>query len=204
MLPNSKVKKTSLALALAGALLGVACGDANDALPGYDCAAESLPGEYIRQTGGSYSPDDVDPRPGGIALEDGGVVQATFSFWKQDVHSVPFEPPAHIVCEALLMREADEASAFVAMLLPGEDVLASTTISWPTGANFVVQERPIPQVPSARLFVSTEQGGEGRSIVSLYQAQGNVVLAVHAGTTGKEIAPGELIPALLSIAASDD
>lgn len=202
MQPNSKAKKTSLGFAAALTLLGIACGGPNDATPGFDCDAESLPGEYIRQNGATYTPGELQERSTAAPDSDFtafGLVRVDFNFWKETVDAVPFDPPANIVCEALTFANADGAQAFLAALEPTSASLAATSITWPLDGQFRVEEAALGEATGVRAFVATHTGGPPRSMVSLFEVEGSRVHAVHAGGEAIQLTPGQLVPALRSI-----
>jgi hypothetical protein len=204
MLRTLQAKKTSLGFAAALTLLGSACGGLDDATPDFDCDAESLPGEYIRQTGGTYPASDLHARSEaaeGIDIAALGLLNVDFNFWKETVDTVPFDPPANIVCEVLTFAGADGARAFLAALQPAGDSLAATSITWPLDAEFLVQEVAINGGSEPRTFVATEQEGARRTLISLFAVEGSQVHAVHAGGEEMQLAPEQLVPALRSINA---
>lgn len=202
MQPNSKAKKTSLGFAVALTLLGMACGGPNDATPDFDCDAERLPGEYIRQNGGTYPARQLQERSSivdGLDITTFGMIRADFNFWKETVDAVPFDPPANIVCEVLTFANADGARAFLAALEPNSESLATTSITWPLDAEFHVEEAALGEAPNFRAFVATHSGASPRSLVSLFEVEGSRVRAVHAGGKELQLTPGQLVPALRSI-----
>lgn len=202
MQPNSKAKKTSLGFAAALTLLGMACGGPNEATPDFDCDAESLPGEYIRQNGGTYSARELQERSRAATQSDStgfGPVSVDFNFWKETVDAVPFDPPGNIVCEVLTFESSDGARAFVAALGPTGESLATTSITWPLDAELHVEEAALGESPNVRAFVATSARGSPRSLVSLFEVEGSRVHALHAGGEELQLTPGQLVPALRSI-----
>jgi hypothetical protein len=201
---NSKATKSSLIVAVALGMLGAACAGNSGDVSQFDCAEESLPGDFVRLSGGTYASSEFPIRSDKPGPREFGLSGASFAFWKESVDSVPFDAPTHIVCEALVFESADGAASFLGSLRPEGASIASTTLAWPVGAAFDVKEVPLEGYGEGRAFVSIETGGEKRTIVSLYHRDGKLIRAIHAGGPGEQLAPGQLVPALLSIAQMDD
>ncbi len=206
MLRTLQAKRTSLGVAAALTLLGTACGGLDDATPEFDCDLGALPGEYIRQTGGVYRASELQERvsaANGFDFATLGLVDVTFNFWKETVDAVPFDPPANIVCELLTFASDDGAQAFIAALEPNGETLAATSITWPPASEFLVEEVMIGEERvDLRAFVATGVSGAPRTLISLFEAEGSRVRAVHAGGEETQLTPEQLVPALRSISTA--
>lgn len=205
MSSKPKTPKTSWIFLGAVALAGVACGGFDDSPGAFDCDPASLPGEYIRQSGGEYGSSELRaaaPTEGGLDPREFELLEVSFGFWKEDVDSVPFAPPVNVVCEGLRFASEAHAARFIRALEPERTILASTSATWPRGAEFEVRELEDLGEPGVRAFVSEEHGGN-RVMLSLFVADGAVVRALHAGSADMQLAPEQLVPALRAIREID-
>ena len=205
MLRTLQAKRTSLGVAAALTLLGTACGGLDDATPEFDCDLGALPGEYIRQTGGVYPASELQERESaanGFDFATLGLVDVTFNFWKETVDAVPFDPPANIVCELLTFASDDGAQAFIAALEPNSQTLAATSITWPPASEFLVEEVTTIEEREILAFVAKGVSGAPRTLISLFEAEGSRVRAVHAGGEETQLTPDQLVPALRSISTA--
>ena len=115
-------------------------------LASFVCVAGDLPGDYLQQTEGDFSRDDLaglaanaDQRQ--AELKAAGLLGGHFNYWKQAVGEPPFAPPLDIVCQVMAFSTEAQASKFVAALRADAADLATTGITWlPAGARSVVEE----------------------------------------------------------------
>jgi len=133
------------------ATVGCFGGDKDVGLPpdlaSFVCVPGDLPGDYLQQTEGDFSRDDL----AGLAsnadkrraeLKAAGLLGGHVNYWKQAVAEPPFAPPLDIVCQVMAFSTEAQASKFVAGLRADAVDLATTGLAWlPTGARSVVEER---------------------------------------------------------------
>ncbi len=196
---------------LAGiALLLSACNTQPDEwarLSAIDCDAEALPGSFLRQAAGLFTPAELGARAPGPGDGPGHPDTAAldmghFSFWTELVDQVPFPHPGNVVCQALLFDEAGDATAFVESLAPTAQNLSRAAIGWPFNGELDVREVTMEDEAEARrIFLATREGNDDSAleVVLLFEAVDYLVVSVHAGGREKDKEPGEWLEALDSL-----
>jgi hypothetical protein len=181
------------------AALAVAC---NAGVPSWsvsdvlDCDGDHLPGEFLRQTGGDFTASELaargfGPRPEGFEQRP-TPLGGSFSFWKEAVDHVPFDPPMHVVCQVLVFESEEGARGFVDALRADAAWLSRASIAWPEQGGLEVEETTSDQALIddnlvIRTFdASTVAGTEPVRLVLAFVAEGPLMLAIYAGGPGLE------------------
>jgi hypothetical protein len=135
------------------ALTGAACVGSDHGLnlpPGianFVCAPGDLPPNYLHQTEGDFSVEDLaglsdNPGQRKRELKDAGLRGGHFNYWKQAAGGPPVGPPIDVVCQAMAFNTRDQATRFVAGLREMASDLATTGITWlPGGTRTAVEEK---------------------------------------------------------------
>ncbi len=177
----------SAAALFAAALLLAACGAQRAGGPELDpllCAESDLPFDFLEQTRGDFTADDL----GGLSRDheerkreyrEAGMQGGRFVFWKEALPRPPFDHPVNVLCQVLVFRSAEEAASWVEGLRVAPEVIRDTGMLWTPVTSLAVAELPSE---NGRLFrLEADEDGGRTTIFALHEPRGNLVLSVFAG-----------------------
>lgn len=182
--------RSKAATLLAGLAL-VACSSSEASgglgLEPYLCTLDDLGGGFNEQTAGAVSVRDLAVLSDGGSdeervLEQSGLREARFIFWKEALPKPPFDPPANVVCQVLGFDSDENASAWVAGLRESglEGPGGASGVLWLPGGERQVREAPPDG--AARVFELRASEGDARvGLFARYEARGPRVLVIFVG-----------------------
>lgn len=181
--------------ALAATLIATACAGGSADAPGEAlvCDASDVPATFVRQSGGEFTARDLadrhpDPPQREDDLRDAGLTGGYFSYWVERVDRPPFDPPAEILCQALIFADSIGARAFVDGIAPAPEAFAATIMGLLPGETRTIQELPLAEPglpPSSRAFrVIAADDLVDVTLYALISSNGRYVQSVVMGDAG--------------------
>jgi hypothetical protein len=172
-----------MAAVVAGACRGGAGFD-GAALDAFLCTADDLPGMFMEQTRGDFTPDDLGglsrtPDERKAEYRAAGMEGGRFVFWKEALPRPPFASPVNVVCQVLSFSSEAQAAAWVAALTAEPEVIRDSGMLWAPMENASARELPGEH---GRLFELAAREGDAQvRLFALHEARGRLVVSVFAG-----------------------
>lgn len=150
----------------------------------YLCWSEDLPFEFMEQTRGDFTANDLaglsqTPEERKLEYREAGMLGGRFVFWKQELPRPPFESPVNLVCQVIQFETAAQATAWVEGLEVEPASIRDTGMVWTPGNVTGLAELPSERGRAFRL--AAEEGDARVVLYVLHEARGNLVLSVFAG-----------------------